>query len=89
MAKEPSPGSWGWKWADVQLLHFSPRQQAPNASVLVFFHNAVGGRGGEGSLDLNGSFLAAVGNLIVVTAGYRVGVFGFLSSGEWLGTADP
>lgn len=66
--------------------------QAPNASVLVFFHNTVEGRGTEGQLALDGSFLAAIGNLIVVTAGYRVGVFGFLSSGKslaWLGIADP
>lgn len=42
------------------------------------------GRVSEGQLALDGSFLAAVGNLIVVTAGYRVGVFGFLSSGELL-----
>lgn len=43
---------------------------------------------GEGQPAIDGSFLAAVGNFIVVTAGYRVGVFGFLSSGElccWLG----
>ena len=55
----------------------------------MFFHNTKEGWDGEGSLVLDGSFLAAVGNLIVVTAGYRVGVFGFLSSGELVGTADP
>lgn len=69
-------------------LSFLPSLQTPNASVLVFFHN-----GAEGPLAMavDGSFLAAVGNLIVVTASYRTGVFGFLSSGEWLaavGTAD-
>lgn len=45
----------------------------------------------DGSLGLDGSFLAATGHLIVVTAGYRVGIFGFLSAGELLalvGTAD-
>lgn len=60
--------------------------------MLVTFHNTVTDRGSDGRLALDGSLLAAVGNLIVVTAGYRVGVFGFLSSGELLvlvGTADP
>nr|XP_023401791.1 thyroglobulin-like [Loxodonta africana] len=56
--------------------------QAPNASVLIFFHNTMEGKGREGQLAVDGSFLAAVGNLIVVTASYRVGVFGFLSSGS-------
>jgi len=42
--------------------------------VLVFFHNS-----GSGLLD--GSYLAAVGNIIVVTASFRVATFGFLSAG--------
>ena len=73
-------------------LTFVRSLQAPNASVLVLFHNTVEGRGSEGQLAIDGSFLAAVGNLIVVTAGSRVGVFGFLSSGEslvWLLTPEP
>ncbi|EGW15280.1 Thyroglobulin [Cricetulus griseus] len=53
-----------------------------NASVLVFFHNTMEMEGGGGQLTIDGSILAAVGNFIVVTANYRVGVFGFLSSGE-------
>lgn len=72
------------------LAHVSPIPQAPNASVLLFFHNMEAGAG-DGSLALDGSFLAATGHLIVVTAGYRVGVFGFLSAGELLalvGIAD-
>lgn len=73
-------------------LRFLPSPQAPNASVLVFFHNTMEGKGAGGQLAIDGSFLAAIGNLIVVTAGYRVGVFGFLSSGKLLaclGIADP
>uniref|UniRef100_A0A673G072 Thyroglobulin n=1 Tax=Sinocyclocheilus rhinocerous TaxID=307959 RepID=A0A673G072_9TELE len=46
-----------------------------NAPVLVFFHNS-----GSGLLD--GSYLAAVGNIIVVTASFRVAAFGFLSAGS-------
>uniref|UniRef100_A0A8C1WJ37 Thyroglobulin n=1 Tax=Cyprinus carpio TaxID=7962 RepID=A0A8C1WJ37_CYPCA len=44
-----------------------------NAPVLVFFHNS-----GSGLLD--GSYLTAVGNIIVVTASFRVAAFGFLSA---------
>ncbi|XP_039536126.1 thyroglobulin [Pimephales promelas] len=46
-----------------------------NVPVLVFFHNS-----GSGLLD--GSYLAAVGNIIVVTASFRVATFGFLSAGS-------
>uniref|UniRef100_A0A8C4FDB8 Thyroglobulin n=1 Tax=Catagonus wagneri TaxID=51154 RepID=A0A8C4FDB8_9CETA len=63
----------------LYLNVFVPQSLAPNASVLVFFHNAA-----EGPLPVavDGSFLAAIGNLVVVTASYRVGVFGFLSFGS-------
>ncbi|ELK11652.1 Thyroglobulin [Pteropus alecto] len=88
-----APERWNWtgSWDATEprvsedclyLNVFVPEDAAPNASVLVFFHNTLEGSGGEGRLALDGSFLAAVGNLIVVTAGYRVGVFGFLSSGS-------
>ncbi|XP_057591090.1 thyroglobulin isoform X2 [Hippopotamus amphibius kiboko] len=66
----------------LYLNVFVPQNVAPNASVLVFFHNAVEGRGSGARPAMDGSSLAAVGNLIVVTASYRVGVFGFLSSGS-------
>lgn len=91
MRKGPSPSSGGENGPTFST-RISPIPQAPNASVLVFFHNSREARGREVRLALDGSFLAALGDLIVVTAGYRVGVFGFLSSGELLvfvGTADP
>ncbi|PNJ09136.1 TG isoform 9, partial [Pongo abelii] len=66
----------------LYLNVFIPQNVAHNASVLVFFHNTMDGEESEGWLAIDGSFLAAVGNLIVVTASYRVGVFGFLSSGS-------
>lgn len=56
----------------VQCLLFVPQKK--DASVLVFFHNS-------GSDLLDGSYLAAVGNIIVVTASFRVAAFGFLSTG--------
>ncbi|XP_005398080.1 PREDICTED: thyroglobulin [Chinchilla lanigera] len=66
----------------LYLNVFVPDHLAPNASVLVFFHNTMEEEVNKGQLTLDGSFLAAVGNLIVVTANYRAGVFGFLSSGS-------
>uniref|UniRef100_A0A8C0WJV7 Thyroglobulin n=1 Tax=Castor canadensis TaxID=51338 RepID=A0A8C0WJV7_CASCN len=66
----------------LYLNVFVPENMVPNASVLVFFHNSGEVEGSEGQLTIDGSFLAAIGNLIVVTANYRMGVFGFLSSGS-------
>ncbi|KAI4565683.1 hypothetical protein MJT46_009058 [Ovis ammon polii x Ovis aries] len=66
----------------LYLNVFVPQNMAPNASVLVFFHNAAEGKGSGDQPAVDGSFLAAVGNLIVVTASYRTGIFGFLSSGS-------
>ncbi|KAB0362954.1 hypothetical protein FD754_007110 [Muntiacus muntjak] len=66
----------------LYLNVFVPQNVAPNTSVLVFFHNAVEGKGSGDRLAVDGSFLAVVGNLIVVTASYRTGIFGFLSSGS-------
>lgn len=58
-------------------------------SVLVFFHNGGSYNAEEGKTTLDGSYLAAIGNVIVVTANYRVGVFGFLSTGKsWVSRAN-
>ncbi|XP_056331806.1 thyroglobulin [Danio aesculapii] len=59
----------------LYLNVFVASSVAKNAPVLVFFHNS-----GSGLLD--GSYLAAVGNIIVVTASFRVAAFGFLSAGS-------
>ncbi|XP_036597527.1 LOW QUALITY PROTEIN: thyroglobulin [Trichosurus vulpecula] len=66
----------------LYLNVFVPQNLSQNASVLVFFHNTGEYRGRKEQLDLEGSFLAAVGDIIVVTASYRVGIFGFLSTGS-------
>ncbi|XP_036063969.1 thyroglobulin isoform X1 [Onychomys torridus] len=66
----------------LYLNVFVPEDLVSNASVLVFFHNTMEMEGSGGQLTVDGSILAAVGNFIVVTANYRVGVFGFLSSGS-------
>ncbi|GAA6103646.1 thyroglobulin [Tachysurus ichikawai] len=59
----------------LYLNIFVPSSVMQTTSVLVFFHNA-----GSGFLD--GSYLAAVGNIIVVTANFRVSAFGFFSTGS-------
>ncbi|KFO62056.1 Thyroglobulin, partial [Corvus brachyrhynchos] len=68
---------------DCLYLHiFVPATTVKNMSVLLFFHNGGSYNAEEGKPTLDGSYLAAIGNIIVVMANYRVGVFGFLSTGS-------
>ncbi|NWX34409.1 THYG protein, partial [Notiomystis cincta] len=68
---------------DCLYLHiFVPATTVKNMSVLLFFHNGGSYRAEEGRAALDGSYLAAIGNVVVVTANYRLGVFGFLSTGS-------
>uniref|UniRef100_A0A4W6CPF2 Carboxylesterase type B domain-containing protein n=1 Tax=Lates calcarifer TaxID=8187 RepID=A0A4W6CPF2_LATCA len=60
----------------LYLNIFTPRGRVP---VLVFFFNPSANQN-PGLLD--GSTLAAVGNIVVVTANYRVAALGFLSTGD-------
>uniref|UniRef100_A0A674K2A5 Thyroglobulin n=1 Tax=Terrapene triunguis TaxID=2587831 RepID=A0A674K2A5_9SAUR len=53
-----------------------------NMAVLLFFHNGVSGEGEKGRTVVDGSYLASISDVIIVTASYRVGVFGFLSTGS-------
>ncbi|KAK6491239.1 thyroglobulin [Huso huso] len=57
-----------------------PKGIVRNASVLVFFHNPAGEPSSDGQNLMGGSYLAAVGNIIVVTVNFRVGAFGFFST---------
>uniref|UniRef100_A0A670Y915 Carboxylesterase type B domain-containing protein n=1 Tax=Pseudonaja textilis TaxID=8673 RepID=A0A670Y915_PSETE len=61
---------------------FVPQNNVRNLPVLVFFHNSINDDDQGKKASLDGSYLAGVGNLIVITANYRVGVFGFFSSGS-------
>ncbi|XP_077209029.1 thyroglobulin [Paroedura picta] len=66
----------------LYLNVYVPDHTGGNLSVLVLFHNGVAGDGDQTKTLVDGSYLAAVGNIIVVTVNYRVGVFGFLSTGS-------
>ncbi|XP_030606071.1 thyroglobulin [Archocentrus centrarchus] len=58
---------------------FAPADLRGHVPVLVFFFNPSANEK-PGLLD--GSTLAAVGNIVVVTASYRTAALGFLSTGE-------
>ncbi|XP_048452133.1 thyroglobulin [Rhincodon typus] len=65
----------------LYLNIFVPKSIARNNAVLVFFHNAAVDYKGGRQTNIDGSYLASIGNILVVTVNYRVGVFGFLSDG--------
>ncbi|KAM6910506.1 thyroglobulin [Xenentodon cancila] len=62
----------------LYLNIFSPAALRAPVPVLVFFFNPAANQN-PGVLD--GSALAAVGNIVVVTASYRTAALGFLSTG--------
>ncbi|XP_029959353.1 thyroglobulin [Salarias fasciatus] len=62
----------------LYLNIFSPAAVRGRVPVLVFFFNPSANQG-QGLLD--GSALAAMGNIVVVTASYRTAALGFLSTG--------
>ncbi|XP_066570664.1 thyroglobulin [Amia ocellicauda] len=66
----------------LYLNIFVPNNIRGNASVLVFFHNTARDVSSNGQYLMDGSHLAAVGSIIVVTGNFRVGAFGFLSTGS-------
>ncbi|XP_066479365.1 thyroglobulin [Tiliqua scincoides] len=66
----------------LYLNIYVPDNTGGNLPVLVFFHNGVSGDVDQPRTIIDGSFLAAAGNIIVVTASYRVGIFGFFSTGS-------
>uniref|UniRef100_A0A8K9UJM1 Thyroglobulin n=1 Tax=Oncorhynchus mykiss TaxID=8022 RepID=A0A8K9UJM1_ONCMY len=66
----------------LYLNIFIPSGIRGSAAVLVFFHNPSGAAGDDTASLLDGSYLAAVGNIVVVTVNTRVAAFGFLSTGS-------
>ncbi|CAJ1061236.1 thyroglobulin [Xyrichtys novacula] len=63
----------------LYLNVFAPAAQRGRVPVLVFFFNPPANQS-PGLLD--GSALAAVGNIVVVTASYRTAALGFLNTGS-------
>ncbi|XP_056186796.1 thyroglobulin [Falco biarmicus] len=66
----------------LYLNVFVPATTVEKMPVLLFFHNGGSYNAEAGKTTVDGSYLAAISNIIVVTANYRVGVFGFLSTGS-------
>ncbi|KGL75755.1 Thyroglobulin, partial [Tinamus guttatus] len=64
----------------LYLNVFVPVTTIKNLPVLLFFHNGGSDDDETGKATIDGSYLAAISNIIVVIANYRVGVFGFLST---------
>ncbi|XP_059843800.1 thyroglobulin [Hypanus sabinus] len=65
----------------LYLNIFVPKNTVGNIPVLIFFHNSAADYKDGRQSNIDGSYLASAGNIVVVTANYRVGVFGFLSDG--------
>ncbi|KAM4704913.1 thyroglobulin [Rhinophrynus dorsalis] len=66
----------------LYLNVFLPQNAAMNTAVLLYFHNSPSDYSENGQTFIDGSYQAAIGDTVVVTASYRVGVFGFLSTGN-------
>ncbi|XP_056378764.1 thyroglobulin isoform X2 [Hyla sarda] len=66
----------------LYLNLFVPQNSRVNVPVLLYFHNSPKDYAENGQTFVDGSYLAAIGDIVVVTVGYRVGVFGFLSPGN-------
>uniref|UniRef100_A0AAZ3SN54 Thyroglobulin n=1 Tax=Oncorhynchus tshawytscha TaxID=74940 RepID=A0AAZ3SN54_ONCTS len=66
----------------LYLNIFVPSGIVRSTAVLVFFHNPSGAASDDTASLLDGSYLAAVGNIVVVTVNTRVAAFGFLSTGS-------
>ncbi|XP_075067568.1 thyroglobulin [Mixophyes fleayi] len=66
----------------LYLNIFIPQNYRTNAAVLLYFHNSPSDYSENGQTFIDGSYLAAVGDIIVITASYRVGLFGFLRAGN-------
>ncbi|XP_069478248.1 thyroglobulin [Ambystoma mexicanum] len=68
----------------LYLNVYVPDTAGRNAPVLLFFHNSPSDYSGNLQALVDGSYLAAVGDVIVVTASYRAGIFGFLTTDSGL-----
>ncbi|KAM8966804.1 thyroglobulin, partial [Pelodytes ibericus] len=82
---QPGDGKAQYSSVNEDCLHlnvFVPSNRGASAAVLLYFHNSPSDYSENGQTFVDGSYQAALGDIVVVTAGYRVGVFGFLSTGN-------
>ncbi|PIK48529.1 putative cholinesterase 1 [Apostichopus japonicus] len=66
----------------LYLNIYAPNGLTEKVPVMVFIHGGGFTIGSSMYLDYNGTPLAAVGNIVVVTINYRVGALGFLDTGD-------
>ena len=59
-------------------------QQTENVPVMFYIHGGGYTTGTSQWSDLDGTPLAAVGNVVVVTINYRLGALGFLDTGIFM-----
>uniref|UniRef100_A0A3B4UXH5 Neuroligin-4, X-linked-like n=1 Tax=Seriola dumerili TaxID=41447 RepID=A0A3B4UXH5_SERDU len=73
---EEGKGTQGTEWRHKEDIH----EEGGQRPVMVYVH---GGSYTEGTGNMmDGSVLASYGNVIVITLNYRLGVLGFLSTGD-------
>ncbi|XP_072174234.1 carboxylesterase 5A-like [Diadema setosum] len=66
----------------LYLNVFAPNPQPTNADAMVYFPGGAFKFGGASNAKISGTSLAASSGVIVVTVGYRVGVFGVFTTGD-------
>ena len=66
----------------VNVWRPDARRGEASFPVIVYIHGGGFASGSGGAPVYSGHFMALVGRVVVVTFNYRLGVFGFLSSGN-------
>ncbi|XP_071825554.1 cholinesterase-like [Apostichopus japonicus] len=66
----------------LYLNVFAPHPKPKNAPVMVYMHGGSYSVGSAIEEAYSGIPLAAIGDVIIVTTNYRLGVFGFFSTGD-------
>ncbi|XP_077983387.1 acetylcholinesterase-like [Glandiceps talaboti] len=72
----------------LHLNVFAPQPRPTKAAVMVWIHGGGFVTGTSTSITNDGTPLAGINDVIVVTINYRLGVFGFLSTGDSVSTGN-
>ncbi|XP_033625264.1 cholinesterase 1-like [Asterias rubens] len=68
---------------DCLFVHvYAPQNLSPNAAVMVFLHGGAYVFGSGSMPEYTGYPLVSVGDVILVTVNYRLGPFGFMTTGD-------